>query len=78
MKIWNDLFVSFLSISRVFDKFLLFSRLKSNRSACETAGIGALKGLRLALCDMSCNNLNNEYVKIQGILKVIFDQLKMF
>ena len=64
MKIWNELFVSFLSISRVFDKFSLFSGLKPKKSACETAEIGVLKGLRPVLFDMGCNNLNNEYVKI--------------
>ena len=33
-----------------FDKFSLISALKPNKAKCEIAGIGALKGITLALC----------------------------
>ena len=38
-----------MEIMKVFDIFSLFSGLKPNKSKCEVAGIGALKGAKLAL-----------------------------
>ena len=40
---------SFMEIMNVFDIFSLFSGLKPNKSKCKVAGIGALKGAKLAL-----------------------------
>ena len=50
-----------------FDYFSLFSGLKINKTKCEIAGIGVLKGVKHALCRMKCVNLNNEVIKILGI-----------
>ena len=35
-----------------FDKFTLFSGFTPNKSICEAAGRGVLKGLKIALCEM--------------------------
>ena len=40
-----------------FDKFSLVSRLKPIEAKCEIAGVGVLKEVSLALCDMDCINL---------------------
>ena len=45
--------------------FLLLSGLKPNKSLCETADIGILKGVSLALCGMNCIDLTPP--KICGI-----------
>ena len=42
---------------KVFDIFSLFSGLKPNKSKFEVAGIGALKGVKLALCGNKCIDL---------------------
>ena len=50
-----------------FDIFLTFSGLKPNKSKCELAGWGVLKGVKLALCGMKCINLMFNVVKILGV-----------
>ena len=50
----------------IFNTFSLFSRLKPNLTKCEIAGIGALKGVQVAVCGMRCINLCNEAIKIFG------------
>ena len=52
---------------KVFDIFSSFSDLKPNKSICEVAGIGALKGVKMALCGMKCNDLRLNTVNILGI-----------
>ena len=52
--------------------FSLFSGIKSNNSKCETAGIGTLKGVRLAVCNIKSINFNNECIKILGIILLIW------
>ena len=44
-----------------------FSRLKSNKTKCEIAGIGVLNWVQVVLCGMKCVNLNNETIKIVGV-----------
>ena len=51
---------------KVFDKFSKISGLKP-KLKCGIAGIGALKGLRVALCGMQCISLNEQTVTILGI-----------
>ena len=46
---------SVIELMNIFDTFLKFSGLKSNKSKCEIAGIGALKGVQVALCGITCN-----------------------
>ena len=47
--------------------FRNFSGLKPNKTKCETAGIGFLNGVQVAICGMEGVNLNNETVKMLGV-----------
>ena len=58
---------SLIEVMKVFDIFSSFSGLKPNKSKCEVAGIGALKGAKMALCGMKCIDLRLNTVKILGI-----------
>ena len=58
---------SMIEVIRVFDIFSSFSGLKSNKSKCEGAGIGALKGAKTTLCDTKCIELRLNTVKILRI-----------
>lgn len=48
----------------MFNELSSFPGLKPNSSNCEIIRIGALKWVRLEICDMKSINLNNEYIKI--------------
>ena len=52
------------NLVEVFNTFSLFSGLKPNLTKCEIAGIGALKGVQVAVCGMKCTDLCNEAIKI--------------
>ena len=54
-------------ILKAFGNFSKVSGLKPNKSKCEIAGIGALKGGKVALYGMYCINLNKETATILGI-----------
>ena len=54
-------------VMNVFDTFSIYSGLKSNKSKCEIAGIGVLKGVSMELCGMECIDLTKNSVKILGI-----------
>ena len=43
---------SLIKLMNIFDTFSTFSGLKPSKSKCEIAGIGALKGVQVALCGM--------------------------
>ena len=45
-------------------QFYFFSWLKPNLRKSEIAGIGVLKGVQVAVCGMSCIDLNNDALKI--------------
>ena len=49
------------------DIFSTFSGLKPNKSKCEIAGFGALKGVKLALCRMECIDRMFNASKILGV-----------
>ena len=51
----------------MFKHFSHFSGLKPNKTKCEIAGIGILKGVKVTLCDMRCVNLHEDTIKILGI-----------
>ena len=51
----------------VFDTFSIYSGLKPNKSKCEIAGTGILKGVSMELCGMKCIDLTKDSVKILGI-----------
>ena len=57
---------SIIEIINLLTNFSEFSGLKPNKSKCEIVGIGALKGVNLALCGMKSVNLNNETIKVLG------------
>ena len=67
----STFFVSdILSITEViscFKNFSLFSGLKPNVDKCEVAGIGILKGVKVAVCGMNWIALTKETIKILGI-----------
>ena len=54
-------------VMNVFDTFSIYSGLKPNKSKCEIAGIGVLKGVSVELCGMKCIDLTKNSVKILGI-----------
>ena len=58
--------LSVIDILKFFDDFSKISGRKTNKS--KYAGIGDLKGVRVALCRMQCIKLNKETVKSLGIL----------
>ena len=58
---------SVINLLEIFKHFSQFSGLKPNKSKCEIAGIGVLKGMKVALCGMRCVNLYEDTIKILGI-----------
>ena len=58
---------SSIDLINIFDTFSKFSGLKPNKSKCEIAGIGVLKGVQVALCGMRCIDLVSNTVKILGL-----------
>ena len=46
--------------------FSRFSGLRPNLSKCEIAGIGILKGVKLAVCGIQCVDLLLDTIKISG------------
>ena len=65
---------SVIELMNTFDTFSKFSGLKPNKSKCEIAGTGALKGVQAALCGMRCIDLVFNIVKI---LRIYNDKLKI-
>ena len=47
--------------------FSSFSGLKPNLSKCEVAGIGLLKGVKVAVSEIKCIELTKDAIKILGI-----------
>ena len=60
---------SVIDLMNIFDTFSKFSGLKPNKSKCEIAGLGALKGGQVALCGMRCIDLMSNKIKYCGKLK---------
>ena len=58
---------SVIELMNIFDTFSKFSELKPNKSKCEIAGIGALKGVQVALCGIRCIDLVSNIIKMLGI-----------
>ena len=54
------------NLVEIFNTFSLFSGLKPNLTKCEIAGIGALKGVQVAVCGKRCIDICNEAIKILG------------
>ena len=58
---------SLIEVLKIFNIFSSFSGFKPNKSKCEVAGIGALKGVNIALCGVKYIELRLNTVKILGI-----------
>ena len=54
-------------IFNLFDTFSTFSGFKLNFSKCELCGIGVLKGVETALCNVKNVNLTNNSIKVLGV-----------
>ena len=59
--------ISINEVISCFKNFSLFSGLKPNLDKCEVAGIGILKGVKVAVFGMNCIDLTKETIKIFGI-----------
>ena len=57
---------SVIEVMNAFDKISLVCGLKPSEAKCEIAGIGVLKGVSQAICDMDCIDLTQK-TKILGI-----------
>ena len=68
---------SAINLFEIFKLFSQFSSLKPNKSKCEIADIGVLKGVKVALCGVRCINLYEYTVKILGIHFHTINNLKM-
>ena len=58
---------SVIELMKAFDTFPAFSRLKPSKSKFEIIDIGALEGVKLALCGMECIDLMFNVIKILGV-----------
>ena len=56
---------SVIELMKTFDIFLTFYELKPNKSECKAAGLGAPKGVKLAICGMECIDLMFNAIKIK-------------
>ena len=56
--------------------FPYYSQLKPNSKKSETAGIGAQKGVQVAVCSLRCIDLNNDTLKILGTYFTYKEELK--
>ena len=65
---------SVIELMNILDIFSKFSGLKPNKSKCEIAGMGALKGVQAALCGMRYIDLVFTIVKI---LRIYNNKLKI-
>ena len=63
----SSLYLSVIEEMNAFDKFSLLSGLKLNKTKCEIASIGILKGVLLALCGMDCIDLTKTAIQILGM-----------
>ena len=58
---------SVTELMKTFDIFSTFFELKPNKSKCETAGLGALKGIKLTLCGMESIDPMFNAIKSLGV-----------
>ena len=58
---------SVTGLMQSFDIFSTFSEVNANKSKCEIAGSGALKGIELALCGIECTVMIFNVIKILGV-----------
>ena len=58
---------SILELINCFNIFSSYSGLQPNFSNCEFSGMGSLKGVKKAVCGLTCIDLLNDSMKILGI-----------
>ena len=58
---------SIRELMKTFKLFSKFSDLKSNILKCELAGIGSLKGVKMAVCGIKCIDLTAKIIKTLGV-----------
>ena len=58
---------SIRELMKTFKLFSKFSVLKPNILKCKVAGIGSLKGVKMAVCGIKCIDLTTETIKILGV-----------
>ena len=63
---WNKL-GSIKELLNTISLFSSISGLKPNVSQCEVAGIGLLKGVKVAVCGIKFIDLTKDVIKILGI-----------
>ena len=51
---------SVIKVMNAFDRFFILSGLKPTKEKCEIIGIGALKGVSLAVCLIDCIDLTKD------------------
>ena len=52
---------------KTFKLFSKFSGLKPSILKCEVAGVGSLKGVKIAVCGIECIDLTTETIRILGV-----------
>ena len=52
---------------KTFKLFSKFSGLKPSILKCEVAGVGSLKGVKIAVCGIKCIDLTTETIRILGV-----------
>ena len=65
------------SIKELLNTISLFSSisgLKPNVSQCEVAGIGLLKGVKVAVCGIKFIDLTKDVIKILGIFFFLYNK----
>ena len=68
---------SVIELINIFDTFSKFSELRPNKSKCEIAGIGALKGVQVALCSIRCIDFVSNIIKMLGIYYFYIEKLEI-
>ena len=68
---------SVTNLLELFKHFSQLSGLKPNKSKCEIAGIGVLKGVKLALCGMRCVTLHEDPLKYSEFIIHTINNLNM-
>ena len=54
-------------LMKIISVFSSFLGLKPNLSRCEVAGIGLLKGVKVAVCRIECTDLTKDAIKMLWI-----------
>ena len=67
---WHNIYLNDQKSNSAVPKTLNHSQnfvLKPNILKCEVAGIGPLKGVKIAVCDIKCIDFTTETIEIVGV-----------